>query len=700
MSQPFIDECKPRLARIHTGLTAWRAGRVDAALLVALRDEFRELQQGADAAGYAEAAALGDSVSRLLAQSDVPRGIHDVGLLNLLEEAHDGLAADLGLAPALARGHIKSLNSMVALLLSDGAHWHASPGNGAAAMPMSQPAPEPAPPSARSGTFAEPLQHLRHLARETAERANKLLEFSLHGGDVEIERSVVERLLPALERLIHNSIAQRIEDPGARAIAGKPAAGSIRLTAARQGGEVLLEYADDGRGLDARRFADAALALGLCARASDVRAMHWLQILTRTHRAAAAPGAGGNGAAAAFNLAGMDDILMMHQAVGELDGLLALQTAQSPAAGLRLQCLIPRAVTSPRALMVTAGGYRLALPMRQVDCILRARASESGADGRKTIRLDDARRIPLTDLAAALSAPNSRQLPPGAPLPHRPPAEPPAPRPLVLLRMTERIAAFAVDQIHDIIEITHRAPGVQLAGIRGLQGIAVPTEAGGGIAPMFDPAAFIEQSALQDDGLVRFPLGAPGATDPPAPVRVLALETPRGAMLIPLNLIADIVNLPVSSPASPQPGDFARHDEAGKDFTRSNFTGDDSAQGDAPRRSLIRRNFDWRGLQVPLLDASAAVGAPTSPLSRGARAVVLRPLQGSRATAFFALAGNGPPALLEVAVHAPAVTPREPPDNALGCVQLQHRIGIIPDLRRLAREIFTGGAAMRPAAMQ
>ena len=79
--------------------------------------------------------------------------------------------------------------------------------------------------------------------------------------------------------------------------------------------------------------------------------------------------------------------------------------------------------------------------------------------------------------------------------------------------------------------------------------------------------------------------------------------------------------------------------------------------------------------------------------------MVLRPLQGNRATAFFALASDGAPSLLEIAEHAPSVTPREPPDNALGCVQLQRRIGIVPDLCRIAQGIFPG-AAVRPPAMQ
>ena len=663
-SPAFVAECQPRLARIHAGLAGWRGGNVDAALLQSLCEEFRALQHSATAAGQDEIAALTGSIARLLAQSEAPRDINDVGLLNLLEEAHDGLAAELGLAPSLARGHIASLNSMVALLLSDEARRNGrQPGNaGNAARSASAPPP---------GTFAEPLQHLPHLARETAERAGKQVEFTLQGGDVEIDRGVIERLLPAFERLIHNSIVQRIEEPGARSAAGKPALARIHLRAARQGGEVLLDYADDGRGPGARRFADAAIALGLCARASEIRAAHWLQILARTHRAPRAPAAGGNGAAAVFNLAGMDDILMTHQSIGELGGLMALQTSPPPEAGLRLHCLLPGAAAPPRALMVTAGGYRLALPMRQVDCILRARPidCETAADGRASIRLDDARRIPLVDLAVALGALNSNP--------------PPQLRPLVLLRMTDRVAAFAVDQVHDIVDIEERALGGQLSDIQGLQSVAVPlSHKGGEIAPVFDPSAFTDPLGLQDDGLARFPLGArePGADA--APSRVLALETSLGAVLIPLNLIADIVNLS----ETPMPVDSAN----GGLFRR------DSAPGGP---NLVRRNFDWRGFQVPLIDAAAAVGAPSRPLGRGARAVVLRPLQGNRATAFFALASDGAPSLLEIAEHAPSVTPREPPDNALGCVQLQRRIGIVPDLCRIAQGIFPG-AAVRPPAMQ
>ena len=72
----------------------------------------------------------------------------------------------------------------------------------------------------------------------------------VEGASGELDRQVLERMLPPFEHLLRNAVVHGIETPEQRLAAGKPEAGQIRLTLRREGAEVIVDVSDDGAGMN------------------------------------------------------------------------------------------------------------------------------------------------------------------------------------------------------------------------------------------------------------------------------------------------------------------------------------------------------------------------------------------------------------------------------------------------------------------
>ncbi|AOE83989.1 chemotaxis protein CheA [Pseudomonas sp. TCU-HL1] len=92
------------------------------------------------------------------------------------------------------------------------------------------------------------------LVRDTSARLGKQVELVLQGEHTELDKGVIERLSDPLTHIVRNSIDHGIEQPEARLAVGKPASGTVRLGAFHQGGSIVVEISDDGRGLDRERI--------------------------------------------------------------------------------------------------------------------------------------------------------------------------------------------------------------------------------------------------------------------------------------------------------------------------------------------------------------------------------------------------------------------------------------------------------------
>jgi two-component system chemotaxis sensor kinase CheA len=104
--------------------------------------------------------------------------------------------------------------------------------------------------------FARPM-------RELAQESGKQVEFITLGGETELDRTLVDLIYEPLLHLLRNSVDHGLETPQEREAAGKPAAGSILLSAYHEGNQVVVEVADDGRGLDVNALKQKAVEMGV-----------------------------------------------------------------------------------------------------------------------------------------------------------------------------------------------------------------------------------------------------------------------------------------------------------------------------------------------------------------------------------------------------------------------------------------------------
>ncbi|WP_083615923.1 chemotaxis protein CheA [Pantoea sp. 1.19] len=101
------------------------------------------------------------------------------------------------------------------------------------------------------------------LVRDLASKLGKEVELTLSGSSTELDKSLIERIIDPLTHLVRNSLDHGIELPEARLAAGKTASGNLTLSAEHQGGNICIEVADDGAGLNRQRILAKAQASGL-----------------------------------------------------------------------------------------------------------------------------------------------------------------------------------------------------------------------------------------------------------------------------------------------------------------------------------------------------------------------------------------------------------------------------------------------------
>lgn len=117
--------------------------------------------------------------------------------------------------------------------------------------------------SLRMVTLKGTFQKMARLVRDVSAKANKSVQFVMEGEDTELDRTVVEEIGDPLVHMIRNSCDHGIETAEDRVRAGKPATGTLTLRAYHQGGSIIIEIQDDGKGLDRQRIVAKAIEKGI-----------------------------------------------------------------------------------------------------------------------------------------------------------------------------------------------------------------------------------------------------------------------------------------------------------------------------------------------------------------------------------------------------------------------------------------------------
>lgn len=108
------------------------------------------------------------------------------------------------------------------------------------------------------------------LVRDLAARSGKEISLQISGEETELDKMVIELMADPLTHLVRNAADHGVEPPGIRTGRGKPAQGVIRLSAFQEGGRIVLEVEDDGRGLDRERILRKAVAEGFVDETADL----------------------------------------------------------------------------------------------------------------------------------------------------------------------------------------------------------------------------------------------------------------------------------------------------------------------------------------------------------------------------------------------------------------------------------------------
>jgi chemosensory pili system protein ChpA (sensor histidine kinase/response regulator) len=209
--------------------------------------------------------------------------------------------------------------------------------------------------------FQRHAQRLTRLVRQAANDTGKRAELSIEGAAAELDRQMLERIVPPLEHMLRNAVVHGVENPARRAALGKPDVGRISVALARDGAEVVIVVADDGSGINVKLIREKAVALGLADPQAKLTDEEAVQLILEPGFSTA-----GRVTQAAGRGVGMD---VVATEVKKLGGGLFIES--TPGKGSRFTIRLPFTLAISQALIVRVAEEVYALPLATVEGVVR-----------------------------------------------------------------------------------------------------------------------------------------------------------------------------------------------------------------------------------------------------------------------------------------------------------------------------------------
>ena len=209
-------------------------------------------------------------------------------------------------------------------------------------------------------------QKLPRIVRDLSAELDKQIELEMRGAETELDRQVLEMVKDPLTHLVRNCADHAIESPAERLAVGKPQKGTIRLSACHQGGHIIIEISDDGRGLDVARVKARAIERGFATEA-EIAAKSETEICNFIFLP------GFSTAAQVTNISGRGVGLDVVRAnIEQIGGTVDFKSVFGLGATFTIKIPLTLAIVS--ALIVEVGGERFAIPQLAVLELVRASA--------------------------------------------------------------------------------------------------------------------------------------------------------------------------------------------------------------------------------------------------------------------------------------------------------------------------------------
>ena len=316
---------------------------------------------------------------------------------------------------------------------------------------------------------------LPRMVRDLSAELGKQVLVDIDGGDVELDREMIEMIRDPLTHIIRNSVDHGIETPAERLKAGKRESGILTVAARQSGNQILIDIHDDGRGINGKKLVEKAIAAGVIDRSDAVELSAREQLalifeagLSTAQEVTAISGRGVGMDVVRSNIERIGGIVEVDSTVGE---------------GTRMTLRVPLTLTIIPALTVSVAGQHFAIPRSAIDEIVRANGEsvtleKLGGAGVATIR---GRRVPQIALADVLGLESKLS---------------DEERSFVVLRPAgSDVYALAVDRIHDHEELVVKpaAPAVMATGLYA--GTTLADD--GSPILLFDPAGLAEVGGVK-----------------------------------------------------------------------------------------------------------------------------------------------------------------------------------------------------------
>jgi len=336
--------------------------------------------------------------------------------------------------------------------------------------------------------------------RDLAREFGKEVEFVVTGGEVELDRRIIEALGEPLLHLIRNALDHGLEAPAARQAAGKPVRGRFAIQAWEKGNRVVVAIEDDGAGIDPAVLRETAVRRGIL-RPEAAEALSDADALALIFR----PGFSTSRFITDVSGRGVG-MEVVQTVLDRMRGSVALDS--TPGRGTRVTLDLPLSLAMLPALLVRTGGVAYAIPATAVERVARFQPEEfQSLEGRRAVRLEG-ETVPLVELAGLLGVTSERG--DGGAVT------------AVLLRAGARKVGFLVEEILDEGEVVLKDLGPFFGKVDFVAGATVLGS--GEVVLILDPAT-----------LIRAARGAP--TAPPGPSAVAA-TVPARLLVVEDSLIA------------------------------------------------------------------------------------------------------------------------------------------------------------------
>ncbi len=324
--------------------------------------------------------------------------------------------------------------------------------------------------------FGGLMPRMRRIVRQTCQEVGKWAKLRVEGAGVEMDTTVIDRILPALEHILRNAVAHGIEAPELRRSRGKDETGVIQLDLTRDGPDVVIRIADDGGGIDTAAIRRKAIDRGLIKPDVKLRDEDLAQLVLESGLSTAAKVTQVSGRGV-----GMDVVM---SEVKQLGGSVGIESKIGRGAVFSLR--IPFTLAINRALLVAAGETLYAIPLANVVGIARVTREELARFVSGEAKSFDyaGGTYAYRNLGALLTGQASR------------PHETDDRIPFLMVRAGDQYTALHIDGILGSRDVVVKSLGRQLSSVKGLYGATILAD--GRVVLILDIGALIHRGVLKE----------------------------------------------------------------------------------------------------------------------------------------------------------------------------------------------------------